>query len=612
MIFIPLLYFILANSFLVLITKKKFGITFPFTIMLSTIVVYVSGILFKNFIPGILLDLVVIPAIIIYLVANRKKKQKQIEDFKKNYFSNGFLIAIFVGIFFFIYDFRRLFIVWDELSHWGPMVKNLLNLNNFYSEYNSTLIPHRDYPPMISLYEMLCVKLSGGKYTEPIVASSLHMFNFILFLPAMSEIKTKKKSLLFLFSIVTIISYLLLILFFDASGMIYTIYIDYSVALLCSLGLYYIFITKRFNENHDCILLSILMVFLILSKDIGIPLYAVILFSTIISIMLNKKNYKYKDIFKLFVLFIIIPILFLLSWKLYIKPFNIIPEFDLGQVDSNLIKSFVFAGREPGVQYFYNYTRNTNLTSGIIQMTFLSGTIIGITILYLLYKYYKLEKDKMRNLIISLIVCHIGYYIMFLILITLAYRNGNNPFKGSLMRYLDTYLIILYGIVYMVFIYSNLKKNKNYLLYSLIVLGLLLSIQNVSRLNDIYPAYRRIDNIHSVYNDYANNIINNVPKKSKVFFLTSGDNVGQQYFIQYYLDEIKINDLYFCYKEFDGSFKNDNETLLNYIKEFDYFYLIDCNEEFIKKYSKYFDDIKENSIYKITIKKDKLKFMIEE
>ena len=64
-----------------------------------------------------------------------------------------FPIFFILFFFIFLFDYNRGFTHWDEMSHWGPMVKENLRLNQLYSTAESKLQAHKDYPPMIALFE---------------------------------------------------------------------------------------------------------------------------------------------------------------------------------------------------------------------------------------------------------------------------------------------------------------------------------------------------------------------------------------------------------------------------------------------------------------------------
>lgn len=85
-----------------------------------------------------------------------------------------------------IMDYGRFLSTWDEYSHWGKMVKEMLRIDRFYSEPQSNLLVHKDYPPFAVVFEMFWCRLSLG-YTEGAVTTALHVFGFSMILPPVFE-----------------------------------------------------------------------------------------------------------------------------------------------------------------------------------------------------------------------------------------------------------------------------------------------------------------------------------------------------------------------------------------------------------------------------------------
>ena len=81
---------------------------------------------------------------------------------------------------------------WDEFSHWGKMVKEMFRLDSFYSTKLSNLMVHKDYPPIIQIYELLWVKLSNS-YSETILIKSIHFLELSLLIIPISDIDIKNK-----------------------------------------------------------------------------------------------------------------------------------------------------------------------------------------------------------------------------------------------------------------------------------------------------------------------------------------------------------------------------------------------------------------------------------
>src|SRR5574344_458490 len=129
---IPLLYFLLFNGTLTVVFKKKFGECLPLTLVITTLIMFISQLLFKTFNVGFYLNIfvaVLFPILLGYFKFIAKKKL----ELKENYFTKGFFIFVLLYLFVMILDFNRTFSQWDELSHWGVMVKEMFRLDKFYS-----------------------------------------------------------------------------------------------------------------------------------------------------------------------------------------------------------------------------------------------------------------------------------------------------------------------------------------------------------------------------------------------------------------------------------------------------------------------------------------------
>jgi hypothetical protein len=61
---------------------------------------------------------------------------------------------------------------WDDFLFWGPMVKEMVRLGNFYDLPDSMATIHQDYPPALSIFRFLFCNLQGG-YSESACYTSI-------------------------------------------------------------------------------------------------------------------------------------------------------------------------------------------------------------------------------------------------------------------------------------------------------------------------------------------------------------------------------------------------------------------------------------------------------
>lgn len=143
------------------------------------LILYISQMVFASFQPGmavlLFVTISVIPAMIVY-----RRRVKVV------LFTNGLSCFLIAAVIFAILDYHRSFTQWDELSHWGMMTKEMLCLDNWYSVPTSRLLVHKDYPPFVSIIEMLGCKLAGG-YSEAKAYLMLHLFSISMVTPFLAD-----------------------------------------------------------------------------------------------------------------------------------------------------------------------------------------------------------------------------------------------------------------------------------------------------------------------------------------------------------------------------------------------------------------------------------------
>ena len=248
------------------IKQTNYGKSLPLIFTSSVLVLYLSQIIFKSFLIGFYLLLILALLGLYLLIKNIKNK-----DFLNRYLTNGFYLFIIIFMVLALYNYKREFDVYDEFSHWGHFVKSMYYSNEFYS-FDSVSFAHKEYPPFFSLFELLWCYLSNS-FNEAIITLSIHVFEVsTLFVYYIDTYKKDIKKTLFLM----IISALLMISFDYYENILGSIYTDYPMML------YYVYLfllTLKVKDNkYSFILLVISLSMFLLTKQISIALYLVILF----------------------------------------------------------------------------------------------------------------------------------------------------------------------------------------------------------------------------------------------------------------------------------------------------------------------------------------------
>ena len=604
-----LLYFLLFNATSVFYFKKSFGKCLPLTLMIGPIIMLIIYTLFGSLNAGFIVCLLPAIAIIPTLLFNIRNK-KRLNEFAKNYFSTGFYAFLVLFLIIVAHDFGRRFSAWDEFSHWGKMLKEMLRLDKLYSIPASTLGVHKDYPPIMQLFELICVKLKGG-YSESVIISSVHLLEFSLFIPAISEMKKFKNNIFKIISIFIIV--FLMLLFFDGHEIINTIYNDYPLALISAYGLYLVFETRKEYNIFNILLISVTSVFLLLTKQICISFYAMMLFLFTMLLLFNKeyKKFNWKKWITLIILLIVFPLGSLTSWNNYKNNLGLKGQFNIS--DIKLTEMIGIVAGKSGESYQIETSRNyvkalqeTTITTSYINLSYIQLGIIVILLLYFMCNYKKdIDEKEKKSILLTFVLGTIGYAFIMHATYIFCFNSYEGPKLASYNRYMPTYIIIV--LTFMIMLLINIWNKNKKLNYIYVLLIIMVAIQSSNVFSKTMPSLS--SQINPVFEEDAK-IINNVVKEGdKVYIIAQETDGMYQQYIQYYLNDGIKNNFY------DYSFNTEIDNVEGYfynnyydlVKEYDYVFLAVINDEFKAKYNFLFDDeIVTNGIYKIKKKNNKI------
>ena len=588
---IPLLYFICFTGTLVFVSKKSFGKCLPLSFMLSSFILLFSQIIFKTFNIGIIGNIII--GIIFPIVCIIKKLRKDsLAQIKKLMLNNGLYIFILLYIGIYIFDFNREFSMWDEFSHWGVMVKEMFRLDNFYSINSSTLMVHKDYPPIISIYELFFAKLSGG-YNDTYLIRGLHLFEFSLLIPFISKEDDKTTSRIIKALVFIVIIYLLFLLF-DCHGVINTIYTDYFMALLAAYLLGCIYVNRDIISPFNLINVSLSLSFLMLTKQMGLPLYLMIVYYFIVSIVFSRVSTNH-PIRKIIIVLasLILPLTFYTGWNNYVDKLEVTRQFDLDNIEFSKIEDHQIET----YNNFMDASVRKSIISSPLKISYVAFIIL-IFVGFALITYFNrnnISVYKTINLNIALTFGAIGYAAVILFLYVYSFGNVEGPMLSSYDRYMPTFILISITTLLIVIsrITDKLDKKKEMIVFGIIFV-LLVGIQNHKNYIKVIPALKQSEK--SIYEKCADDLIKNNVLDNKILIVAQDSEGDFQYRVKYYAGNITTN---------QGNYDWDNnisyyESITDYISEFDYIYLAQINDDFDDTFDKIFDDIKLYGLYKIS------------
>ena len=603
---VPALYLIGFTVSLVVLTKRSFGKCLPVTLMLSAFLLFFSQLFFGTFNVGFVLGILFSVSSTILLIW----KRKEIVIYKGLIFSSGFFVFLIIYLIVFIYDFSRGFSTWDEFSHWGMMVKEMARLDKFYSVDASNLMVHKDYPPIIQLFELFWVKLCGG-YNEVWLERSLHTFELSLIIPFIVDRVAKKKFVVksFMIGAISVGLTMLTILFFDQHGVLATIYTDYLMALVVVFLIMTIFV----NKDITWFGIANLMIggsFLLLLKQMGLPLYVMVLCVFVGLVWLRKKTTWRKLFCKVgvkklvfVVIALLVPFVLWLVWGRLVSDTS--KQFDLSSISlSKFIEVFFGRGetwQRPTMKKFIMALGQESISTSYIQISYLQSIALFIGLIWIVWNLFKKHIIKNELLLVSviLILGAFGYAFAMMILYVLSFGPNEGPELASFNRYMGTYSIIMMLFVVFVIVWQGTLL-RNWRAICALLIGLII-VNTPAALERVYPRFS-FDSKDSKYKDISEEIKPKIEEGKSVFMVTQDNSLAGGFYMQYYLNTNRMN---YGLSTWSTNDKKEYESsIMPVVARYDYLVILDETSDFKKNYCG--DVIKECSktgrgLYKVVI-----------
>ena len=512
------------------IKQTNYGKSLPLIFTSSVLVLYLSQIIFKSFLIGFYLLLILVLLGLYLLIKNIKNK-----DFLNRYLTNGFYLFIIIFMVLALYNYKREFNVYDEFSHWGHFVKSMYYNNEFYS-FDSIPFAHKEYPPFFSLFELLWCYLSNS-FNEAIITLSIHVFEVsTLFVYYIDTYKKDIKKTLFLM----IISALLMISFDYYENILGSIYTDYPMML------YYVYLfllTLKVKDNkYSFILLVISLSMFLLTKQISIALYLVILF-LFICLYFNKT----KEFFIKLSSIIIFPLLTYKSWSLVIRDIEVIKQFDISINDVLSLSNGLSDIQASTSSNYLSALIKTGLTNGPLKLPYV---LLCVIVLILLILFIKDNIRTKASIISSIIVSFVGYALLMYVMYMFCFSENEMNRLASYTRYMGSFVTASLIITLLLIEFE----------YKYLVIFSLLTIITIKPSNCLLktPYFRLFLPSSKIYKDCANTV-----KTHNNILVVSNDSGYGREILNFYLED-----------NFDYTYSNE---LIDY-EGYDYIYFINYND----------------------------------
>ena len=571
------------------ISKRKAEIIAPTIFFFIMTVLYFSGLIFSSFIYGnVFIILLSIGALIyfIYDVFKEKKDWKEIwEKFKSFIILYGIMAILLIGF---------ISIVWDDFSHWLLTVKNMVLFNELSNNSKSTIL-FKTYPPATAIIQYF-YNFVGGigfrslnlEYNSQLITN---YFVMILLLSIVNMIQLSKKTKIILYPVLFLIPAI-----FNTEIYV-SLYVDVILSIMgVYLIIFYEYIKKqKINKRFEFIDMAFATLFLSLIKSTGTAIIVFYPIYIVIDLILTK---KYKFNLKVIITILISLLLGKKSWGYYLSRTKADIIWETGKITlGNVLK--VFDGK--GQQYQYETINNffkaiLKQRIGIFPYTVFFIIMIGL----LIYLYIRKKDNERLKLLIYNILIIVIYPISLLLMYIFIFSPAEAINLASFSRYLSTIVIFLILLNVLILI-----KDKTILKYEKIITicVIILFFTNSTMKTFTIKKFKQIKRAKENRNE-----IRPIPKEisinpdNKIYFISNmTKDEGYYYWIfKYEATPLKTQPNYY----------NDNENLFETLKNFNYIYIKDFDDNFSKKYSAIFkNSLEANNFYKIEKENNEIKLI---
>lgn len=629
---IAVIIIILISFGISYVFNKKFEFTLPLTLSGISLLLYIMSFFNLRNIGVLIIIIFALISLITSVYVKYKFKRKISETLK----SSGLIYAIVLLIIIYIIAKGFMFSTsnWDEYSHWALVLKNLFLSNNFGNLDGSTVL-FKYYPQGISLFQNFTTSFSNY-FSESSALAGLLFLSYAQLITIFSKIKYYDWKRII---ITSIILFIIPLVFFDT--FLNTICVDAVLALIFSNIIIFNYIYKK-KDIFYAVYMSLQFYMLTNTKQIGIILALIAFLVIITKFIIENKNHslikfikKNKNIFYIILIPLITSLLTFLSWKLYIKHYNIAEGFTSPSLHSILN---IFS---PNAPYYYNTTAINFVHHfvdqkqyGLFYFSFFLWLILMIISQYYIYKIQKYNKKYSFLWQLFLFIGLIIYMVIILIMYLISFTQYESTIVASFDRYIGTYFLGLFAITCILIINSSISNNlknkisKNFNIS--ILLFILLCSVPITYLVDNTIFQRGYNSARKSSREPYNDVIkytNMLDKKIDKVFIISQNTTGLDYYIlKYALTPIQtqasapnIQNAWSIGKPYSNkdqwTIDISTDEWSKMLKDYTYVYLFKIDTQFIDTYSSVFkntEKIKDKAMYRIDKDSGSLRLVLVE
>ena len=409
---------------------------------------------------------------------------------------------------------------------------------------------------------------------------------------------------LFKFSLINLAVFCLFRVF-DGANVINTILTDITISAIFLNGLLNIFISSHKSNGFSLLSLILCSSSIVLTKQIGITFVMLLWLYYGISVFIpHFKSEKRSSIIK-YCSLIAMPLLFLLSWKLYIKDFNVSAQFaaskiSLSVISSTLKDSYITTFERQTLNNFIYALFEKNITTASISISFISITFASIVLIWLIHLYRTdyISLYDSCGITSVLFIGAVGYTITIAVLFLFCFSEIEVSTLANFERYMGGYALpeILF-VLFIICLRVNKSHNKNDSCKCILLICSMIVLSGPG-MKALIPGIIDGDHFEN-YKNAAAKLDRVIPPESTVFIL-SDSTIQAQYYINFYCDKTNI---VLCYENLmsKDSIDDYESAVVNNAFGYDYLYIDSIDRKFNERFRSINnnEDFQETKIYKI-------------
>lgn len=576
---------IIFAALLTIIFKRRISETISIAVVEMILIVYACG-LFDNLRLGVnlLFIFAIVQLFTIVIVLCKKKNNDEVKEIIKRIIVPELFVYFGLCLISIIINKDRIFMDYDEYTHWGRIVKTMFVSNNFGTNMDS-IVYFNEYPPATPTFQYIFVAIKNV-FSEDVIITAQNILYFSIIMPLFNNLFRKdniKKSLMFLFGMLVIPMIFIKNFYLD-------ILVDGIMGVYFVMAIYYCFendkeIFFKYLKLFSCLIMLCLM------KTTGIALAVLVILALLPKIIRNKKELKYLSI-----MVIVISIITII-W--YIKAENGAKRWDFNQYVQTENKT-----TEEMIEVAKIYIKEFFIRKTITDQKFTMCTISLILVIFYIYvaKGYENKEYKYYLKVINIIFL---LYVFFLMITYMTiFDMSEAPRLTSYWRYNATMLIpmSIYGLIGL--FKSDRKIKIKECIFIFVILFNLLPHENIYQKYIDYKNYIEYSKNSRESFSQIKNYRGLFEKDDRILYVNGYEGVVKYSIAQYELLPQKIVD------ETDALFK-EKEEFEKILEDgnYDYVYIYRMQDEVREVVKEIFKDelIKNDCLYKVVKENDENK-----